>query len=276
MELYISPDEIDIKNRPLVLYHCGHEQCMPSHSFGPAIRPHYLIHYILHGEGSYTVNGKTYSLKAGEGFLIYPGETTIYTADAQDPWEYCWIGFDGYDVRTILQSCGLTPTNHIFTDQSDGLLWNEFLSLIRFSIEKRGNELTLLSKLYLCFSYMYIQSPRSSKMLNKTHVEKALSYINNNYTYQIKVTDISDNLHIDRTYLYKLFMEFVGTSPQQYLIDYRISVAQKLLTQTNLSVTEISYSCGFRDASAFNKHFKKVTHTTPLLYKKHSQNSINE
>ncbi|MBH1939561.1 AraC family transcriptional regulator [Mobilitalea sibirica] len=275
MEFIIRPEETITKNRPLVLYHCGHEQCLPSHSFGPAIRPHYLIHYIRHGKGSYTVNDKTYLLKAGEGFLIYPGETTIYTADTQDPWEYCWIGFDGYDVRAILQSCGLTPSNHIFADQSNGLLWNDFLSLIRLSIERKGNELTLLSQLYLCFSHMFIHSPNSSKILNKALIEKALNYIHNNYTYHIKITDIANYLHIDRTYLYKLFMSLIGTSPQQYLINYRISVSQKMLIETNLSVTEISYSCGFRDTSAFNKHFKKLMHTTPLLYKKHNQHPKN-
>lgn len=275
MDFFISPDKLNTKNRPLILYHCGHEKCLPSHSFGPAIRPHYLIHYILRGKGTYTVNEKTYTLKEGEGFLIYPGETTIYTADSQDPWEYCWFGFDGYDVRAILQSCGLTPSNPIYADQSKGLLGSDFISLINLSVERKGNELTLLSKLYLCFSHIYVTSPYSSKMLLKELIDKALNYIHNNYIYQIKITDLSNYLHIDRTYLYKLFIEYIGASPQQYLINYRIGISQKLLMESHLSVTEIAYSCGFRDASSFNKHFKKVTNTTPLCYKKHDKHPEN-
>jgi hypothetical protein len=92
---------------PLTLYHCGHEQCAPSHSFGPAIRPHYLFHYVLGGRGQYCVNGQTYHLTKGNGFLINPGVSTVYTADEHDPWEYCWIGFDGYGVKTILQDSAL-------------------------------------------------------------------------------------------------------------------------------------------------------------------------
>ena len=255
-------------DRPLILYHCGQEQCKPYHFYGPAIRPHYLLHYILHGCGSYSVNGKTYNLKGGEAFLIYPGVTSIYTADEQDPWEYCWIGFDGYDVHSILQACGLSSTNHVCTDQSNGRLWNEFMKLIEYFNEKKENELTLLSQLYLCFSHLYLPAAASAKGLHETHIEKALEYIHNNYTYDIKISDIANYLHIDRTYLYKLFMTHIEASPQHYLIMYRIDVAKRLLKETHLSVTEIAYSCGFRDASSFNKHFRAQMYMTPLQYKK--------
>lgn len=254
--------------KPIVLYHCGHEQCKPSHFYGPAIRPHFLFHYILHGQGIYYVDGKTYTLKGGNGFLIFPGVSTIYAADAHDPWEYCWIGFDGYDIRSILQKCGLSSSNLIFFDQSNGLLWNALLKVILLYNGRNENEFTLLSQLYLIFSHMYNNTSPSSKMFYELHIEKALHYIHNNYTYDIKISDISDFLSIDRTYLYKLFMKYVKTSPQQYLIQYRIDISKKLLKETNLSVTEIAYSCGFRDASSFNKHFKKLVNKTPLSYKK--------
>ena len=80
----INDNKISITN-PIILYYCGREQCKPSHTFGPAIRPHYLFHYILQGKGKYYVNGSTYKLKAGEGFLITPGVTTVYSADKISP-----------------------------------------------------------------------------------------------------------------------------------------------------------------------------------------------
>lgn len=265
------PNEVNnqIPSRPLILYHCGNEQCKPSHSFGPAIRPHYLIHYILHGQGTYYVNGETYHLKGGEGFLIHPGVTTFYIADDVDPWEYCWIGFDGYDVNTILQNCGLSLTNHVFTNHSNGPLWQCFMSLIQCFTERKGNEFTYLGLLYQCFSHMYQYSIASTKLDFENYMTKAVDYIHHNYTYEIRITDIAKFLCIDRTYLYKLFMTSLKTSPQQYLIQYRIQVSQKLLKETDLSVTEVAYSCGFKDASSFNKHFRKHLGTTPLKYRSH-------
>ncbi|MDF2542914.1 MAG: AraC family transcriptional regulator [Herbinix sp.] len=263
----LIPDYHVSINRPLILYHSGHEQCDPSHSFGPAIRPHYLIHFILHGQGYYYVNGVTHHVKAGEGFLIYPGITTYYIADETDPWEYCWIGFDGYDVPMILKNCGLSQTSLVFTDHSNGSLWNSLIELEHNFTERKGNEMTYLGQLYLCFSHMIKETDTTSKPVYETHMLKALDYIQNNYTYDIKITDVAKHLSMDRTYLYKLFMTHIKVSPQQYLIRFRLDIAQKLLSETDLTVTEIAYSCGFRDASSFNKHFKNLLNITPTKYR---------
>ena len=54
----------------LTVYFCGKEECQPGHYFGPAVRPHYLIHVILKGKGIFQKNGVTYTLKRGDAFLI--------------------------------------------------------------------------------------------------------------------------------------------------------------------------------------------------------------
>ncbi|MDF2538616.1 MAG: AraC family transcriptional regulator [Herbinix sp.] len=267
MKEAFAPESSVIMNRPLTLYHCGYEQCKPSHYFGPAIRPHYLFHYILSGHGTYDADGITYHLKKGDGFLITPGVSTLYSADEMDPWEYCWIGFDGYDVTTILKHCSLSVTNLIFTDNSNGLLRNHLLTLIENFTEGLGNDFTYLGELYLCFSHMYQTVKKSEKHIYEALIRKALDYIHNNYTYDIKIADVAKFLSIDRTYLYKLFVAEQKVSPQQYLIRYRLNVSQKLLKESDLSVTEIAYSCGFRDAPSFNKHFKKQFFITPLQYR---------
>ena len=84
----------------LGLYQFGREYCEPAHSYGPAIRNHYLFHYILSGKGTFMwQDGKRREnkavLKAGQGFLISPGQITTYVADDRIPWEYCWLEFDG-------------------------------------------------------------------------------------------------------------------------------------------------------------------------------------
>ncbi len=254
-------------SNPLTLYHCGHEQCKPSHSFGPAIRPHYLIHYILNGQGQYHINGTTYRLKKGDGFLITPGTTTFYSADEHNPWEYCWFGFDGYEVKTILQNCGFMSKNLTFTDSSDGELRNILLFLIESFKEGRGNEYTYLGQLYHIFSLLCTPTINSTHLFYESHLEKALNYIHHNYTYDIKIIDVAKYVGIDRTYLYKLFMTHKKMSPQQYLINYRLHIAKNLLNDSDLSVTEIVYSCGFKDAPSFNKHFKNQLNITPSQYR---------
>ena len=56
----------------LSVYFCGQEDCGPNHSFGPAMRPHYLLHVIFHGKGIYQCSGHTYHLKTGDAFSSAP------------------------------------------------------------------------------------------------------------------------------------------------------------------------------------------------------------
>jgi AraC-like DNA-binding protein len=254
----------------MTLYFCGYEKCSPSHHFGPAIRPHYLIHYILKGQGIYHENGREHRLRSGDGFLITPGKATYYIADSKNPWEYCWIGFDGYEVKTILENCGLSETNLIF-HVNDEDLKNRFLELNDLFNDKTGNIYSYISYLYRIFSYM-MQTVKIPTSLNtNNYMEQALEYINHNYIYDIKIKDVAKSIGIDRTYLYKLFIANQKVSPQQYLIEYRLLTACRHLRETNLTVTEITYSCGFKDTPSFNKHFKKRYNMTPLQYRKESK-----
>jgi AraC-like DNA-binding protein len=256
----------------LTLYFGGHEVCAPGHSFGPAFRQHYLIHYILNGKGKYYANNKCYELKQGEGFLIIPGESTFYQADQEEPWEYCWIGFDGYDAGLILKKCGLSKDNLIFQDQSNGTFRDQLLSLIYHYNDCSNNEFLLLGQLYLCFSSIYLQMNSGEKVTSESYLKKALDYIYNNFTYDIRIRDIAKHVGIERTYLYKIFIQEYSIPPQQFLISFRLNNAVNLLENTQMNMTEISYSCGFQDPPTFFKHFKKQYHITPVQYRKSKVN----
>lgn len=69
----------------LYLCFCGYEACQPFHSYGPAVRPNYVIHYIISGKGIFTIGNRTYRLTAGQGFFLMPNVRTYYEADADDP-----------------------------------------------------------------------------------------------------------------------------------------------------------------------------------------------
>ena len=64
---------------------CGMQECKPNYSYGPAVRPNYLLHYCLSGQGEYHVNNQVYQIKAGDAFLIMPNVVTYYQADQHEP-----------------------------------------------------------------------------------------------------------------------------------------------------------------------------------------------
>ena len=93
----------------LTVINCGEERCAAGHSYGPAVRKGYLFHYIISGSGVFFAGGRRHALHAGQGFLIYPGQVTTYTADAEHPWHYVWLGFrggDGVHPPDIPRHCG--------------------------------------------------------------------------------------------------------------------------------------------------------------------------
>ena len=119
----IFPNDLFID---LTLYQYGWEACAPLHSFGPAIRNHYLFHYIISGKGTLTIadekgENKYYNLGAGMGFLITPQTVTTYAADEDDPWDYTWLEFDGLKVKEFLETVGLSSEHPIFHAKTETL-----------------------------------------------------------------------------------------------------------------------------------------------------------
>lgn len=98
----------------LSVYNVGYQLCDAGYQWGPGIRDHYLIHYVISGKGTYEVNNETHFLSAEDAFLVYPNTEIIYRADAKTPWEYAWVGLPEV---TLPQFCRqpIFPANiHVF------------------------------------------------------------------------------------------------------------------------------------------------------------------
>ncbi len=248
----------------LRLHHCGHETCKSGHSFGPAVRVHYLLHYILEGSGKYYVNGKCHVLHKGQAFLIVPNVSTYYVADKETPWEYCWVGFDGYEAKTLLANCGFSD-NLILKEDKNDVFGSRIPEMIRLFSQREVNDYEATGLLYLAFSALIQSLPRTGTEENTT--EKAAQYIQNNHTYPITVTDIAKHVGVSRSYLYKLFVKRFSLSPQEYIMNCRLNNAAVLLQKRQYNITEVAFSCGFQNASAFSKQFKKHFGVSPKEYK---------
>ncbi|MFR4122208.1 MAG: helix-turn-helix transcriptional regulator [Clostridium sp.] len=73
---------------------------------------------------------------------------------------------------------------------------------------------------------------------------------------------------IERSYLYRIFMEHENTSPKQYLLKHRLQMAAQLLCSSSCTITEAALSCGFRDAPSFCNYFRQGTGYTPKEFRK--------
>ena len=77
---------------------------------------------------------------------------------------------------------------------------------------------------------------------------------------------------VNRSYLYTLFENSMGMSPQQFLTTYRLTRASELLAVTQLPVESIALSCGYNDPLVFTKAFKQMKGMSPSGYRREMQN----
>ena len=97
---------------------------------------------------------------------------------------------------------------------------------------------------------------------------KAKEFIWGNYNQEISLKKIAEAVGINPFYLSHLFRKEMGISFLEYLTSVRISIAKKLLKQTNLSIIEICLEVGYQDPSHFAKVFKKKEGIHPTEYRK--------
>lgn len=99
-------------------------------------------------------------------------------------------------------------------------------------------------------------------------IKTVLTYIKENYQDKIYITDLAGQVNLNEQYFCRLFKKAIGCSPIEYLNEYRIKQAKRLLEETNLPVMEVCLECGYNNLGNFLREFRKYTETTPLQYRK--------
>lgn len=110
-----------------------------------------------------------------------------------------------------------------------------------------------------------VENNRSEK--SESLIEKAESFINRNYMKDLSLDDISRYCNISSYYFSKLFKQETGENYVEYLSRVRIENAKKMLSDSEASIKEISYSVGFSDPNYFSRAFKKYEGVSPTEYK---------
>lgn len=280
-ELYFSifPNERFID---LGLYQFGMEQCSPSHSYGPAARNHFLFHYIISGTGTLyaddsTGTTKTYHLKSGEGFLIFPNQITTYIADKELPWEYVWIEFDGLRAKEAMDTAGFSLDRPIFHTKKRDMSQKMEEELVYIATHSDETIFNIIGHLYLFLDY-FMRSTVSTVVKGNTklqdyYIKEAITYIEQNFQNDISVVDIANRLGINRSYFGKIFKQTLKQTPQEFLINYRMIKATELLRLTKMSIGDISKAVGYENQLHFSRAFKKIYNISPREWR--NINAVN-
>lgn len=257
-------------SRELHLVACGYEKCSSGHSYGPAFRHYYMLHFILNGQGHLYVRNKHYVIHASQYFLVTPDVLTFYSADSEDPWTYVWICLNGDSLPEMLKHCGISQEAPVQNFEPIHEIKEIVFEMMKHPELTPAGECYIQSGLYRLFGRLEESAGASysnSESNDNFYVTQAMEYILNHPYPDITVTDVANHLHISRSYLFTLFKEHLNTSPQKFLSMSRISSARELLAKTDIPIADIAGSCGYQNPFAFSRAFKREVGISPSEYR---------
>lgn len=219
----------------------------------------YELEYFFENDGISVVNDQEYPVRSRHILLASPGDIRY----SYLPFKCKFIHFSTLDAQTkaLIHTIPknfqveLPKISDIFTQ-----ITSHFYSANPFDNFVASAELvTLLHAL--------------TKQHNDQSdiVTKAKTFIKNNYQYELTTDAIANACNISAPYLYKLFKNRMNLTPGEYLLNCRIYAACDMLSNTNLSINDISFNCGFNSQSYFSKCFKQKNGLSPKDFRQNSK-----
>lgn len=248
---------------------CSEAQWKPKQVYGPGMRLHYQFYAILDGKGILQIDNEIYHLQKGDTIFILPGTKIYLEADEYTPWTLAWSAFSGEESGSYLKRTVYADSPVWTCPDPDGQLALYTRHLVAVFEREASRPMEITGALLQLLSFL-VPSPKASirrKDIKQYHLGRAKKYLEENYCYDIRIQDISHQLGIDRSYVYRLFVELEHKSPSDYLLDIRMEKAKEMLADEKTSVAEAAYSCGFTDPESLTYHFLQDLKMTPEDYK---------
>ena len=255
----------------IYLERVGHMVAIPTQFYtNLSTRDNVCLQYVIKGQGDYFVNNKLYHLKPHTLWLIPKDAYYYYVPDKDDPYEYFWMHCNGAGMQSLLNSIGISEQNPVVYNLQSNDVSTAFHELFTLCKSEQTQPYLLLSKLYALFDALADERAKTAQgsAPNTTPaIDDAIAYLKAHFDQDIYLDDLAKTANLEKVYFIKKFKKQTGVSPMQFLIQYRVAHACRLL-HTDLSLQEIAMQCGFRDFTNFLQRFKSVFGITPTQYKK--------
>lgn len=248
------------------------------------IHPYYEIFYLINGDCTFFIDHNIYKLNRGDLVIVPAGE--IHKSTYPET---------GYSERFVVsfRENNLGWINEILGEEIVKQSLN--MGVISIPDKRRDYVESLMHKMLFESEGQDILSPAFIKtglielllfiircqryeenVVKEIDVDNQLmqeiaTYIYDNYDKKISLDDMSRKFHISRSYLSKKFKTITGFGFKEYLINVRIKNACTLLLETNKSITDIAFECGFNDSNYFGDAFRHVKGVSPNKYRKNKE-----
>lgn len=232
----------------------------------------YQLVYISRGKGWFqSRNMDKTEIHEGTFFILFPGEWHNYYPDPDTGWCESWIGFYGVNMDNRYRSGFFTPGSPIFNAGIQDEILSLFKKAVRISQEQHaGYQQMLAGIVNFLLGIAYSENRRMSfeEMKVSNTINKAKIFIQEHISENISCEIIADSVGMGYSRFRRVFKDYTGFAPAQYIKEVRLSKARDMLVHTALLCQEIAYSLGFESPAYFNTLFKKELGMTPNEYRR--------
>lgn len=257
---------------PFYITEAGHFYAEPDYNVSREQHDSYLFIYTLKGCGALQSDNCAVTLPIGSAVIIDCHQRHSY-GSCIGGWEFLWMHIKGTSVRAFYDilypnkvfAINISNTEEL-TAKSEELIYKigetDILNITGLSATLHNLFCTLIGD-------SIKTEQKKSRGQYSEYVERAVELIHQKYSQIITIDDIIAEIPVSKFYFIRVFKRIMGTTPYNYLTNYRINSAKLSLRTTDMPVSEIAYKCGFSDTSNFISQFKKYTNQTPLEYRRY-------
>ncbi len=244
--------------------------------------------YVLSGELLVTVNKNHYTIYAGSLLVIVPGE--VHSFERKKGCKYACIQFA---ANYILSGIFTKSEFHFilpymlssFPDArcfdaaiiDNTLIPNAIHEIIREDMDKKNfYRLSIRAKLSEIALWIFrewsardidVRQASSKNNSNLLRLAPVLDKMNTDYNTDLDIEKMAKLVNMSYSYFSRLFKATVGRSFSEHLNFIRITEAEQLLLDTEMSVADIALAVGFTNSSYFIAQFRNQYHVTPKQYR---------
>lgn len=216
-------------------------------------------------DGVVSINERSFDMNTVTAALISPSDFHKIDVNSDNHAKFIKISFDGSilkhqpDASIILQNI---PNDSFFA--------MAFREILKMSGDRDYLEM-IINMIVYSMTKNGIRIAESNLSGAYKLAMNAVRIINESFSENISLQSVADDLGITSQYFSIIFKQGVGVGFSEYLIGIRLRRAAKFIADTDDSITEICYECGYQNFSHFLRSFKKKFGVTPLEYRKQHQ-----
>lgn len=194
-------------------------------------------------------------------------------------WHEYWIGFTGPDIDRKVGAKFLDPHRPLFNVGYHEDIINLYKLALRTAQEQGSGFQQILAgivNLLLGFAYAEHMQTALEDMQVAAQLNEAKIIMQDNFNRNLSCQEVAARICMSYSRFRRLFRQYVGFAPAQYLLELKINKSKELLTNSALTCQEIAFESGFEYPSHFNIAFKKKTGITPNQYRDLTQGRLQE